>query len=106
MRETFIPLSTAQPAGDTIRVPFDKGFVKDAPNVDSDVELSKEDEARLADFYGVSYSDARSQSGLPEGETARAGTTGRGETARGGRDDAMTRSEEEMRVAKARRPSE
>jgi uncharacterized protein (TIGR02271 family) len=110
MRETFIPLQTAEPSGDVVRVPYEKDFVKDAPNVDADFELTEEDEARLAQFYGLSYSDTRSTSGPLEGQTARTATgtdyEAREQTARGRHDDAMTRSEEEMRVAKARRPSE
>jgi len=101
-RETFIPVVAARPTGDEITVPYEKGFVKDAPNIDDDSELSEADEARLAEFYGLSYSEARSSSGLPE-----AGGKAKGATQqRSGGDDAMTRSEEELRVGKARRPSE
>ena len=43
MRQTFVPLSEAQPEGDALRVPFDKDTVKDAPNVDPDTQLSAEE---------------------------------------------------------------
>jgi uncharacterized protein (TIGR02271 family) len=98
MRETFIPIGAAEDAGDVIRVQFEKGFVKDAPNVESEGELTQAEEARLAEYYGLSYTEQRSSTGLPEGKTRDA------KRSRG--DDAMTRSEEELRVGKARRPSQ
>jgi uncharacterized protein (TIGR02271 family) len=101
-RDTFVPVTEAQPTEDGIRVPFEKAVVKDAPNIDDASELSQEEEAILARYYGLEYSQSRSSTGLPEssGREHAVGTSGRG------RDDAMTRSEEELRVGKARRPSE
>jgi len=61
--------------------------VKDAPNPEADGHLSKAEEARLYQDYGLAYSDAPSDSGLPAGGAPRGGT-----------DDAMTVSEEELRV--------
>jgi uncharacterized protein (TIGR02271 family) len=105
-RLTFVPLVEAQRDGDQVRVPYDKAQVKDAPNVDPDGELSQDEEANLYSHYGIEYGEARSDSGLPEGGTGgtvddAAGTVGRdvsGPTT----DDAMTRSEEELRVGTAR----
>ena len=91
-RTTFVPLAEASQKGDDIVVPYDKGMVKGAPNVDAGGELSQQDEAELYRYYGLDYSEYRSDSGLPEGET---GTTTT--------DDAMTRSEEELRVGKTER---
>src|ERR687885_1817407 len=53
MRQTFVPLSEAQPEGDALRVPFDKDMVKDAPNVDPDTQLSADEEAALYRHYGL-----------------------------------------------------
>lgn len=39
-RETFVPLQQAQITADGITVPFEKSFVKDAPNVDADGSLT------------------------------------------------------------------
>ena len=92
--QTFVPLANATRQGDQIRVAYDKAKVKDAPNMEPGRELSQEEEARLYEYYGMGYSEARSGTGLPEG----------GAPERGGRtDDAMTRSEEELRVGTQRR---
>jgi len=53
MRQTFVPLAAAQPAGDDLQVPFDKDQVKDAPNVDPDEQLSSDEEAALYRHYGM-----------------------------------------------------
>jgi len=87
-----------------------KDQVKDAPSVDSDGELSEQEETRLFEHYGVPYTQEGSVTaqGAPAGEGASsggsAGTGAQGEV--GSRaDDAMTRSEEELRVGKAQRES-
>jgi uncharacterized protein (TIGR02271 family) len=103
---SFIPIAEASEAGDAVRVPYDKQQVKDAPNAEADGQLSQEEEASLYRHYGLDYSEARSDSGLPEGN---GGQTGRGpvgrDTSGPTTDDAMTRSEEELRVAKTSRES-
>jgi stress response protein YsnF len=53
MRQTFVPLSEAQPDGDVLRVPFGKDMVKDAPNVDPDTQLDPEEEELLYRHYGL-----------------------------------------------------
>jgi uncharacterized protein (TIGR02271 family) len=107
---TFVPLSQADPTGDGVRVPFEKSHVKDAPSIDPDGELSRSEERTLYEHYGLGYDD--SQSGSGTGTTGRG--RGRGEDAEGsvGRDvsgpttdDAMTRSEEELRVGTSERES-
>jgi uncharacterized protein (TIGR02271 family) len=103
-KRSFVPLREASPDGGGVRVPYEKAQVKDAPTIEPDGELSREEEAQLYRHYGLDYGDSESGSGLPEG--------GRGEDAPGtvGRDvsgpttdDAMTRSEEELRVGKTER---
>jgi|1186.fasta_scaffold05427_1 uncharacterized protein (TIGR02271 family) len=109
MRDTIIPVTGASLAGDDVQVPFDKDHVKDAPNVHAEDDLSQADEATLAKHYGLRYSEARSDTGLPQGgaEQPSAGGKDLGRDASGPTtDSAMTRSEEELRVDKARRPSE
>ena len=103
---SFVPVAEASDAGDGVRVPYDKAQVKDAPNAEADGELSQEEEASLYRHYGLDYSEARSDSGLPEGnggQTER-GPVGR-DTSGPTTDDAMTRSEEELRVGKTSRES-
>jgi uncharacterized protein (TIGR02271 family) len=119
-RETFVPSAEARSEGDGVRVPYEKAHVKDAPNVDADGALSQEEESQLYRHYGLGYSERTSDSGLPEqGSAGVGGVTGAGAeirddaaTGRGtvGRDvsgpetdNAMTRSEEEVRVGTTRR---
>ena len=103
MKTTFVPVEGAQPSGeDELRVPYEKDRVKGAPSIDPDHELTQGEEQELYSFYGISYGEQRSPSGLPEGRRRGRETTGRdvsGPTT----DDAMTRSEEELRVGTERR---
>ena len=91
-RVSFVPIQGAGAQGDDVQVPFSKDQVKDAPNAEADGQLSMEEEARLYAHYGLPYSDAPSDTGLPAGGAPTAGG-----------DDAMTRSEEELRVGKTSR---
>jgi uncharacterized protein (TIGR02271 family) len=108
---SFVPLAEADASGDEVRVPYEKAQVKDSPSIESDGELSPEEESQLYRHYGRSYSE---HSGNGEGrdiagegrdaigETRADATTGRGtvgEDVSGPEtDDAMTRSEEELNV--------
>jgi hypothetical protein len=65
---TFVPLVSAGEEGDTVRVPFAKTLVEEAPAMAADRELSEGQEAELYRHYGVPYSRADSPSGLPAGE--------------------------------------
>jgi uncharacterized protein (TIGR02271 family) len=94
-KSSFVPLKGAAPAGDDVRVAYAKDQVKDAPSIDPDGELSQQEEEGLYRHYAIDYSEQRSGSGLPD---ATSGTSGEP-----GRDDAMTRSEEELRVGTAER---
>jgi uncharacterized protein (TIGR02271 family) len=106
-KATFVPLAQAQPTGDAIQVPHEKAQVTDAPSMEADGQLSQDEEAQLYRHYGLDYSEHRSDSGLPAGERDRDGdgiyddvedtAVGR-DTSGPTTDDAMTRSEEELRV--------
>ena len=89
-----------------MRVPYYKQQVKDAPNAEADGELSQEEEAALYRHYGLDYSEYRSESDLPERQGGRRRSdreaVGR-DTSGPTTDEAMTRSEEELRVGKASR---
>lgn len=52
-KETFVPLQDAQVTGEEIRVPYEKGFIKDAPNMDVDQHLSAEEEQELYRYYNL-----------------------------------------------------
>ena len=124
-KSSFVPLRDATDDGGTVTVPYDKSQVKDAPKMDPDGELSRTEEDDLYRHYGIGSGGS--------GTTGGAGTTGTGVTggAAGGMtgrdvehsgsggdagtvgrdtsgpttDDAMTRSEEELRVGTTERES-
>jgi len=103
MKTTFVPVAGAEPQGeDELRVPYEKDRVKDAPSIEPDHELTQREEQELYSFYGLSYGERRSSSGLPEGGGRGRETVGR-DTSGPTTDDAMTRSEEELRVGTERR---
>lgn len=67
--ETFIPLAEARFADGSITVPYEKAFIKDAPNVDEDGSISPEQEDELYRYYGVedtrgTYEDNRPRDGV------------------------------------------
>jgi uncharacterized protein (TIGR02271 family) len=112
-KAAFVPLAQAQAMGDTIQVPYDKQQVKNAPSMAADGQLSQDEEAELYRHYGLDYSEHRSDSGLPAGtgqdvdprdrdrdgvyDDVQDRAVGR-DTSGPTTDDAMTRSEEELRV--------
>ena len=95
-KSTFVPLAQGTQQDDGVTVPYTKDQVKGAPKMDADGELSQQEEADLYAYYGLDYSEGRSDSGLPEGERDV-------DYDRSSTDDAMTRSEEELRVGKTQR---
>ncbi|MEC5199562.1 uncharacterized protein (TIGR02271 family) [Arthrobacter sp. PL16] len=144
--ESFVPLQGADVEGHDVRVPYSKHQVKDAPRVESDGNLSPEEEDRLYRHYEIGggtsgYSDTTTTSGTSgySDTTTTSGTVGQGDrdvdidTTSGrhsGRtdtdastrsnttdtrgavghdtsgpttDEAMTRSEEQLRVGTERR---
>ena len=104
---SFVPIAEASDAGGDVRVPYDKQQVKDAPRAEPDGELSQDEEAGLYRHYGLQYSEARSDSGLPQGQSRKETdkpTVGH-DTSGPTTDDAMTRSEEELKVGTASRES-
>jgi len=100
-KAAFVPLAQAQAMGDSVQVPYDKQQVSDAPSMEADGSLSQDDEAELYRHYGLDYTESRSDSGLPAGTVDDApddrDTVGR-DTSGPTTDQAMTRSEEELRV--------
>jgi uncharacterized protein (TIGR02271 family) len=99
-KAAFVPLAQAQDLGDSVQVPYDKQQVTDAPSPQADGSLSQDEEAELYRHYGLDYSEYRSDSGLPAGiDRDSVGRDPSGPTT----DDAMTRSEEELRVGTSRR---
>jgi uncharacterized protein (TIGR02271 family) len=91
-QHTFVPLIEVDHHHGEVVVPYTKDQVKGAPSVDPDGQLSRDEEDRLYDHYGLARSQPSGQ-GEPVGQDVSGPTT----------DDAMTRSEEELRVGTAQR---
>jgi uncharacterized protein (TIGR02271 family) len=90
MKSSFVPLQGAQPAGEDVKVAYTKDEVKDAPGIKPDEELSDSEERELWGYYGLEYG---------RNGTAKEGREPVGRDTSGPEtDEAMTRSEEELRV--------
>jgi uncharacterized protein (TIGR02271 family) len=105
-KRTFVPIHGSRPHGDgDLRLAFDKGMIKDAPRVDPEGHLSPEEERELWAYYGYDYADI---SPAKEYGYGKAYGTGRADKDYDWRRDepvdtgTVTRSEEELRVAKGR----
>jgi len=118
---SFVPIEGATPGNNELKLNYTKDQIKDAPNVDADGALSTEEEQRLYSHYGRSDYDTWSGEDRTEGlgladdregrfsrdrdvdvETTGRGTVGH-DTSGPTTDEAMTRSEEELRVGKESR---
>ena len=92
-KSSFAPLAGAHLDGDDVRIGYSKQEVKAAPSVEADHDLSREEEARLYAHYALDYSKSSADTGRrgkPVGRDVSGPTT----------DDAMTRSEEELGLAR------
>jgi hypothetical protein len=83
-RETLIPLGEARLDEDRLQLPFDGQHIKDAPNLDPDVQLTPEEEEHLYRHYEQPREEGSDEDDDDHG-------------------DAMTRSEEVVRFGKRRR---
>jgi uncharacterized protein (TIGR02271 family) len=109
---SFFPLDAADLQGDSVVVPYTKDFIKDAPRVENDEELTAPEEQRLFEYY--SRGGATTATTATTGFTGEAGTQGYTESEFDNRqtvghdtsgpttDNAMTRSEEQLRVGTER----
>ncbi|MGY1916695.1 PRC and DUF2382 domain-containing protein [Blastococcus sp. HT6-30] len=103
-KESFVPIRDADLTNDGVRVAVSKDRVKDAPKIDTDGHLSPQEEEELYRYYGLGT--GTTETVRTTETTGMAGTTGRTDTAgtvghdTSGptTDDAMTRSEEQLRV--------
>jgi len=99
--ESFVPVAQADVTDSGLAVPHTKQQVKDAPRVTADQgHLSQDEEAALYRHYGMDYSEQQSDSGLPTGGGRRGHEVGMtsDDASRSTTDDAMTRSEEQLKV--------
>ncbi|MEA2287501.1 MAG: hypothetical protein QOJ21_3544 [Solirubrobacteraceae bacterium] len=65
MRQTFVPLSEAEPVEQGLQVPYDKDQVKAAPNIDPDTQLTDDQEEQLHRHYGLSAGTVGDEPGAP-----------------------------------------
>jgi uncharacterized protein (TIGR02271 family) len=99
-KSSFVPLAQAAATGDQVQVPYQKQLVKDAPRIDPDQHLSESEEQQLWRHYGLDYGttsgyEDRDGDGVDDDvQDTAVGRDVSGPTT----DDAMTRSEEELRV--------
>ena len=101
-KASFVPLAQAFQSDNDVLVPYDKQLVRDAPRVDVDQRLSEAEEQQLWLPLRPGLRHHRPLCRLRGGMRPARGTVGRdvsGPTT----DDAMTRSEEELRVGTAQR---
>jgi stress response protein YsnF len=118
LRQTLAPLREARLDGDQLRVPYERDHVKDAPNVDPDVQLTPEEEQRLYRHYDLATAAGEEQTERTDqpgaisagratetGAAARPSSPDQSESGAAPQapDDAMTRSEEEVRIGKRTR---
>jgi uncharacterized protein (TIGR02271 family) len=97
-KSSFVPLAQASASGDQVQVPYDKQLVKDAPRIDPDQHLAEAEEQQLWRYYGLDYQAADTDTDrdgvYDDVQDTAVGRDTSGPTT----DDAMTRSEEELRV--------
>jgi len=109
--QSFVPVEGARTEGNDLVVPYTKDHVKDAPRVEADGHLEPDEEDRLYAHYergNRTYSDAgtdRDAGQDPDRNRDRdaraAGSVGR-DTSGPTTDEAMTRSEEHLKVGTER----
>ena len=103
-KRTFVPLSGAAAQDEeTLRVPYTADQVKDAPRIDPDGYLARNEEDELYRHYGLARSAERREPGYQSDVRGEATTEGfdQGRDVSGPTtDNAMTRSEERLRVGK------
>ena len=102
-KSSFVPIAGASPSGEDVVVQVEAQQVKDAPKMDSDQELSEREEAELFRHYGIDYTTEGSVTATENTQaTGSRETVGR-DTSGPTTDEAMTRSEEELRFGTAQR---
>ena len=89
-KRVLVPIQGADVREDGVFAPYSKDQIKATPDIDSN-EISQEAEQSLYSHYGLSYSESRSGTGLPEGASETVGTQAEAD---------VVRSEEELAVGK------
>ena len=98
LKSSFAPIQGAQSDGGSVRLPYTKEQVKDAPGVEPDQELNDSEERALWSHYGLDYDSGHSDT-TTTGDREPVGRDVSGPET----DSAMTRSEEEVNVGTRQR---
>ena len=93
-KTTFVPLAQAQDTGDSVQVPYDKQQVIDAPTMEADGPVPGRGGRAVPPLRPVTASTAPTAACPARDDRDTVGRDTSGPTT----DDAMTRSEEELRV--------
>lgn len=70
-RDAFVPLEPSELSGDTLRVPFGRALIKDAPDFGVGRHLSPEQELQLYHHYGLDVPAADAEPPAPDGRPGR-----------------------------------
>ncbi|CCG03320.1 DUF2382 domain-containing protein [Blastococcus saxobsidens] len=105
-KEAFVPLASADISGGELRMPYDKDKVKNAPHIDSEGHLSPAEESELYRYYGLETAETATPVITDTSTDTPTDTSARGavghNTSGPTTDNAMTRSEEQLRVGTER----
>ena len=101
MSESFVPLEGATDNGKDIMVNYDKDTVKDAPRIDADRQLSPDEEETLYAHYGMTSGSGYRDRG--KGRDWDRDWDKKGHMSGTATDEAMTVSEERLRVGTEKR---
>lgn len=109
MSTHFVPLADASSDGEDVRVPVTRHEVRSAPRIDLDGHLSDQEETELFEHYGIPHGargsvKAGAQPRRSRGNEAPA-SSARHDVSGPTSDDAMTRSEEELRIGTRKQKS-
>lgn len=107
MSESFVPLEGATDNGKDIMVNYDKDTVKDAPRIDADRDLSPDEEETLYAHYGMTSGSGHRDRHKGQDWDRDKGRDWdkKGHTSGTATDEAMTVSEERLRVGTEKRES-
>jgi uncharacterized protein (TIGR02271 family) len=105
-REAFVPIQGAEINGGRVILGYDNSTVKSAPHIAEDGHLSPEEEQQLYRYYGIEYGADQFATGRPAGRDQDsdgvyddvAGRAVGRDTSGPTTDEAMTRSEERLKV--------
>jgi len=104
MKETFVPVSQATQTHDGLQVPFDKAFVKDAPNIDADGSLTPAEERRIYEYYSMDYQGTTAGTDTGRGTGVTRGAADGGVTA-GHDSESVVARDEQLNVGTETRES-